>query len=139
MDAPRRTLTLRRVATMAALAVLTLPAGQAEAAKRRARPPVVTSVSPMAVTVGQTLTLKGRHFRRGKGRNSVGFKRDGMPVVFVKADISTTRMLKVKVPARVEKQLLNGPARFHLRVLAARFGTSFTGDRLSPRISPRPR
>ena len=46
MDATRRTLKLRRVAMMAALAALTIPAGQAEAAKGKAKPPVITSVSP---------------------------------------------------------------------------------------------
>src|SRR3712207_6346740 len=105
MDAHRRTLPLRRVAMMAALAALTLPAGQAEAAKTKAKAPVITSVSPMHASVGETLTLKGRYFRKGKGRNSVGFKRDGAAVLFVKSDISTTRMMKVRVPARLEKAM----------------------------------
>jgi ABC-type phosphate transport system substrate-binding protein len=81
MDAHRRTLPLRRVAMMAALAALTLPAGQAQAAKKaKVKSPVITSVTPMTAAVGQTLTIKGSSFRRGKGRNSVGFKRDGAAV-----------------------------------------------------------
>jgi hypothetical protein len=74
MDAPRRTSTLRRVAMMAALAALTLPAGPAEAAQKgKVKPPVITDVSPMQVTAGKWLTIRGKNFRRGKGRNSVGF------------------------------------------------------------------
>src|SRR3954454_4951330 len=121
MDRIRRTLPLRRVAWMAALAALTLPSGQAEAAKK-AKAPVITSVSPMKAAVGETLTVKGRNFRKGNGRNSVGFKRDGSAVIFVKSDISTARMLKVKVPARLEEQMTNQgttklAARFRLRIL----------------------
>src|SRR3954462_13511929 len=138
MDATRRTLPLRRVAMMAALAALTLPAGQAQAAGK-VKPPVITSVSPMKAKVGDTLTIRGTNFRKGKGRNSVGFKRDGIPVVFVKADISTTRLLQVKMPARLESFMpSDGTARtatrFRLRVLAARLGKAFTGGTLSPVI-----
>src|SRR3954452_16957301 len=129
MDRSRRTTTLRRVAMMAALAAL-VPAGPAEA-KTKAKSPVITKVSPMSVKVGQTLTITGRYFRKGKGRNSVGFKRDGAAVVFVKADLSTTRKIYVKVPARLQSTVKSGPVRFHLRVLAARFGKSFTTDKLS--------
>ena len=140
MDRIRRTLPLRRVAWMAALAALTLPAGQAQAAKK-AKAPVITSVSPMKAAVGETLTIKGRNFRKGKGRNSVGFKRDGSAVIFVKSDISTARMLKVKVPSRLEEQMTNQgttklAARFRLRILTSRFGPSFTSVKHSPLIGP---
>ena len=140
MDRIRRTLPLRRVAWMAALAALTLPAGQAQAAKK-AKAPVITSVSPMKAAVGETLTIKGRNFRKGKGRNSVGFKRDGSAVIFVKSDISTARMLKVKVPKRLEEQMTNQgttklAARFRLRILTSRFGPSFTSVKHSPLIGP---
>jgi hypothetical protein len=141
MDAHRRTLPLRRVAMMAALAALTLPAGQAEAAKAKPKSPVITSVTPMKAAVGQTLTIKGKYFRRGKGRNSVAFKRDGAAVVFVRTDISTTRMLKVRLPARLEKALAGedsakAPARFRLRVLTSRLGKAFTAAKRSPVIGP---
>src|SRR4051812_5708556 len=110
MDAHRRTLPLRRVATMAALAALAVPAGHAEAASSKPKDPVITSVTPMRAAVGDTLTLRGRNFRRGKGRNSVGFKRDGAAVVFVKADVATTRLMKVKVPARLQPYMVSSGA-----------------------------
>ncbi len=143
MDATRRTLTLRRVATMAALAALTPPAGPAEAAKGKVKPPVITKVTPMKATVGQWLTINGRNFRRGKGRNSVGFKRDGAAVVFARSDISTAKMLKVRVPAKLEDLLaMDGTrtvaTRFRLRILTSRFGKAFTPARTSPLISSRP-
>src|SRR4051812_33588616 len=141
MDAHRRTLPLRRVATVAALAAFALPAGQAEA-KTRPELPVITSVSPMRADVGDTLTIRGSGFRKGKGRNSVGFKRDGAAVVFVKADISTTRLLKVKVPARVEGSMTRVgttklPTVFRLRILTTRFGAAFTSAKRSPTIGPK--
>src|SRR3954447_6387210 len=141
MDTLRRTSQLRRVAMTATLAALLVPAGQAEAATSKSKAPVVTSVTPMQAAVGKTLLIKGKYFRKGKGRNSVGFKSDGAAVVFVKADISTTRRIYVKLPAKLEKVMVADagaikPTRFHIRVLAARFGARFTSDKLSPVISP---
>jgi hypothetical protein len=126
---------------MAALAALLAPAGQAEAAKKKIKQPVITSVSPMKAAVGDTLTLRGRYFVRGKAKNTVAFKRDGAPAVFVKADVATTRQVKVVLPARLTKYMANQgtvkvPTRFRLRVLARRFGKSFTVTKLSPEIGP---
>jgi IPT/TIG domain-containing protein len=143
MDAIRRTSTLRRVATTASLAALLIPAAAADAKAKRAqkkdKPPVITSVSPMQAAVGDELTLKGKNFRKGKGRNSVGFKRDGAPIVFVRSDVSTKKTMIVKLPSKLEDVMYGGtPARFSLRVLAERFGKRFTPARLSPTIRPRP-
>src|SRR5215213_9573761 len=96
METPRRTYPrLRRVAVMAALAALLAPAGQAEAAKKKVKKPVVTRVAPTSLNIGDTLTIYGRYFRKGKGRNSVAFKRDGAAAVFIKSDVSTLRQIKV--------------------------------------------
>jgi hypothetical protein len=96
----------------------------------------------MQVTAGKWLTIHGKNFRRGKGRNSVGFKRDGAAVVFVRSDISTAKMMKVRVPTRLESLLATEgtnrvATRFHLRILTSRFGRSFTPARTSPLISAR--
>ena len=139
MDASRRTLTLRRVATTASLATLLLVPGTADAKKSKVKAPVITSVSPMEATVGQKLKIKGRNFRKGKGKNSVGFKRSGAAVVFIKSDVSTKKTLYVKLSAKLEKVLYGGtPAVFKLRVLTKRFGRSYTSKKLSPTIAPRP-
>ena len=131
---------LRRVATVAPLALLLIPAGQADAkAKKKFKPPVITSVSPMEVMVGERLTIKGKNFRKGKHRNGIGFKRDGAPVVFVRSDLSTEKLMTVRVPEKLEKVLYGGtPAVFHLRILTRKFGRAFTPDKLSPTIAPRP-
>src|SRR4051812_7509968 len=110
MDAIRRTSTLRRVATTASLAALLLVPGSAEAAKKKAKSPVITSVSPLTATVGDTLTIRGKNFRKGKGRNSVGFKRDGEAVVFVKSGLSTKRVMAVRLSGKLEKVMQDGKA-----------------------------
>src|SRR4051795_13534180 len=120
MDALRRTSTLRRVATTASLAALFLAPASADAARghkaQKPKSPVITDVSPLRAMVGQTLTIKGRNFRKGKGRNSVGFKRDGAAVVFVKSDVSTHKVMYVKLASKLEKVLYGGQAaQFHLR------------------------
>jgi hypothetical protein len=141
MDAIRRTSTLRRVATTASLAALLLtPAADAAKGKKAQKPksPVITSVSPMTATVGDTMTIKGKNFRKGKGKNSVGFKRQGYAVVFLRSDVSTERVMTVKLSSKLEKVLFDGQAaRFNLRVLAERFGKQYTSSRLSPTIAPR--
>ena len=141
MDATRRTSTLRRVATTASLAALLIPAASADAKSRSAKkvkPPVITSVAPLTAEIGDKLTIRGKNFRKGKGRNSVGFKTDGAAIVFVRSDVSTKRMMVVNLPAKLEKVMYGRATSFSLRVLAKRFGKAFTPSSLSPLISPRP-
>jgi len=143
LRAPFR-LTLRRAAGMAALAALLVPAtapADADAAKRRGKAPVITSVKPLRVAVGETLTIRGRHFVRGRNRNSVVFRRAGARPLFVKAELGTTKLLKVTVPGKLEAALTRRsgapvPTRFRLRVLSARLSRAFTAERLSPMIEP---
>jgi hypothetical protein len=105
---------------------------------------VITSIAPKHVAVGEYLTIKGRHFRSGRNKNTVVFKRDGARAIFVKAQYGTRKMLRVKVPATLQKffAIRDGnpvPTRFRLRVLARKFGKRFTSRRLSPIVSgPRP-
>ena len=141
---PRRTYPrLRRVAVMAALAALLVPAGQAEAAKKKkVAKPVVTRVAPTNANIGDTLTIYGRYFRKGKGRNSVAFKRDGAAAVFIKSDVSTLRQIKVVLSDKLATYLLvkdGNPVAtpFRVRVLANRFGKKFTALSKSPKIGPR--
>ena len=97
---------LRRAGQMAALSALLVPAVAGTATAEAAKAPVVKQVAPKNVFVGQTLTLRGRNFRPGIGKNTVAFKRKGAKVVFVRSDKSTKKMLKVKLPKRLEKVLV---------------------------------
>ena len=96
------------------------------------------------MAVGETLTIRGKNFLRGRFKNTVVFKRDGARAVFVKADVGTKKMIALKVPASLQEffALSAGnpqPTRFRIRVLAGRFGKKFTKNKLSPVVSaPRP-
>jgi hypothetical protein len=137
---------LRRAGLVAALSALLLPAvaagpATADAAKRSKRLPVVTKITPKHAFVGETLTIRGRHFRPGVNKNTVAFKRRGARVVFVKAAKGTKKLLKVVLPKRLEKVLLvrNGtpvPTRLQVRVISFRFGRKFTSVKRSPLVGP---
>jgi IPT/TIG domain-containing protein len=135
---------LRRAGLLAALSALLVPAvaGTTTAsAKKKVRSPVVTKITPKRVFVGETLTIRGHHFRRGINKNTVAFKRPGAKVVFVKAEKGTTKMLRVELPKRVEKMLVvkNGtptPTRLQVRVLSFKFGRRFTSVSKSPLVGP---
>jgi hypothetical protein len=119
-----------------ALAALALPAS-ASAALPPA--PVIKSVSPLKLGVGDTLTIKGRHFRKYK--NVVVFQRVRARPVFVRAESATTTTIKVRVPAKLLPFLAQRggkavPTRFRLRVLARRLGLAFTAVKQSPLIGP---
>ena len=138
---------LRRAAFVAALGALLAPAtagaavhAQASAKKKAVKLPVVSSVRPMKVEIGQTLEVRGKNFLRGRNKNSVVFKRDGGKAVFVKAGVGTTKLLRVKVPAKLQKEFTKQgtsvvPTRFRVRVLAKKFGKRFTTASRSPLIS----
>jgi hypothetical protein len=108
--------------------------------KKKAKAPVVTSVRPMTLSIGQTLEVRGKYFIRGRNRNSVVFKRDGGKAVFVKAKVGTTKLLRVTVPAKLEKEFkkigtTTVPTRFRIRVLSKKFGKKFTAITRSPLIA----
>jgi hypothetical protein len=133
--------TLRRAGMAAALTALLVPAVAGTAPAEAAKAPVVKQVAPKKVFVGETLTFRGRHFRAGIGKNTVAFKRKGAKVVLVRSDKSTKKMLKVKLPKRLEKVLpvVNGTpvaTRLQLRVLTTRFGRRYTSRDMSPIVGP---
>jgi len=135
----------RPAAITAALGALLVPAfagtATADAAKRKSkRYPVVTSVRPMDVKVGERITVLGRNFKRGKNKNTVVFKRDGARAVFVKTTLSTARQISVVVPETLRQFLPdNTSARFRLRVLSERFSKKFTSNSKSPTITALPK
>ena len=138
---------LRAAAFVAALCALMAPAtagasvhAKASASKQKVKLPVVTRVSPMSVQIGQTLEIKGKYFIRGRYRNTVVFKRSGGRAVFVKAKVGTTKLLRVTVPKKLEKEFTKVgtsivPTRFRIRILTKKLGKRFTKLTRSPLIS----
>jgi hypothetical protein len=133
---------LRRAALLAALPALLVPAvAGTTTAQAKTHAPIVKRISPKHVFVGETLTIRGRYFRRGINKNTVAFKRKGAKAVFVKAEKGTTKLLKVTLPKRLERVLVvkNGTptaTRLRIRVLAKKFGKRFTSRSKSPLVSP---
>src|SRR3954470_9959591 len=139
---PRRAVTMTALAALIASALAGAAASPADA-KTKTKAPTISKVSPMSVGIAQTLTIRGRHFVRGRGKTTVVFKRDGARAVFVKADLSTAKMLKLKVPASLEKFFKTSggeavPTRFRLRLFTTRLGKKFTAVKRSPFIGPAP-
>jgi IPT/TIG domain len=136
-------LSVPRLLLFACALLAVLPAGaNAASSKKGVGYPVIKKVSPLKLSIGGTLTITGKNFRSGKGKNTVVFKRSGKPAVFAKSTSSTTTKIAVVVPAKLTSFLSkkNGAAvgtRFQLRVLAKRFSKSFTSNKLSPVISPK--
>lgn len=103
--------------------------------------PSITKVAPLTLGVGDAMTVTGKSFRRGTGRNTVVFKRKGGRAVFVRAGKSTPTKLSVKIPAKLlgslsQKSGKPVPTRFQIRVLSARLGRSYTALKRSPLIGP---
>jgi len=122
----------------AALGALLVPATAGAATK----PPVISKVTPKSVQVGDTMTISGKYFRKGKGKNKVLFKRDKGPALFVKAGLATSKSLKITIPAQLEKYMSvkDGKAvatRFRLRVLSTKLSKSYTSTGRSPMIAPK--
>ena len=133
---------LRRAGLLVAIPALLVPAvAGTTAASAKTRAPVVKKVTPKRVFVGETLTIRGHHFRRGIDKNTVAFKRSGARAVFVKAEKGTTKMLRVTLPKRLENVLIvrNGvptATRLKIRVLSFKFGKRFTSAAKSPIVGP---
>jgi len=122
-------------------ALLALLPASANAASKGSVYPVVTSVSPQKLGVGDVMTITGKNFRNGKNKNTVVFKRDGGRAVFVKAPDATTTKIGVTVPAKLlpflaKKNNKRTFTRFRIRVLAKRFAKKFTNAAKSPMIGP---
>jgi hypothetical protein len=138
MELPSRTRQqLRRVAFSAALGALLVPATAGAATKL----PTVSKIAPKAANVGDTLTIQGKYFRRGKNKNTVLFKRDGGKALFVKAGLSTAKAISVAIPKNLEKYMVvkDGKpvaTRFRVRILSTKLSKSFTAVSKSPVIGP---
>jgi hypothetical protein len=132
----RRLITICMLA-LSAVALLGLAPGVA-AAKKKAVVPQITKVSPMRVNVGKTITIRGRHFKSKRSRNTVIFRNGSGRTVFAKPRRASSTKLVVVVPAGAVKLIARAagqpkPTRMKLRVLAGKF-SKWTSRRLSPVI-----
>ena len=133
-------MTRRLLLTLTLAATALAPVAAADAASK-ATYPQVSKVEPMSLGIGDTLKITGKHFRPGKGKNTVVFKRDGRKAVFVKAHAATKTSLSVVVPEKLRSSLgrKNGdevPTKFRLRILSKRFAKGYTALKSSPTIAP---
>jgi hypothetical protein len=126
--------------TVVAAGVLA-PAATSGAAKKAPSYPTVKSISPMRAQIGGTMTITGKNFIKGKAKNTVVFRRSGRKVVFAKADGLSSKKLRLTVPAKLrtslgKKQGAFVATKFQIRVLARRFGKTYTALKKSPTIAP---
>jgi len=134
-----RRLALALVALASLMAgVLTPPA--ASAAKKKVKRPQVTSVTPMRLKAGRTLTIRGRNFSSRRRRNTVVFV-VGRRSIFAKPSRASSRRLVVKAPLSLERFMSRDnrgarrPTRFALQVAVRSFSRK-TPRRLSPVVLP---
>jgi Bacterial TSP3 repeat len=130
-----------RLVLLACALLAVLPACASAKSSKGGTYPVVKSVSPLKLGVGDVMTITGKNFRKGKNKNTVVFKRDGGRAVFVKAPDATTTKIGVTVPAKLLPFLLKKKGKrtftmFRVRVLSKRFAKSFTTKKKSPLIGP---
>lgn len=129
---------LATVAAAVTFAPAAAPAtADAKPSKRsKAAKPKIKRVTPMRLTVGERLVIRGNRFKRKKRRNTIIFRGANGRTAFAKPRRANRRRLVVKVPASVARLLAvrdgkQRPTRLKIRVLAGRF-SRFTPRRLSP-------
>ena len=106
---------------LASALVLSPSAGSAGLPKA----PVVTSISPKKLNVGDTLTIRGRHFLPGNFRNTVAFQKPRAQAVFLKADKATKTTIKIKLTSKL------------MPFLSQKGGTDCSFDRVPTDRTPR--
>jgi len=125
--------------TLVAAALLVLPAVASAAPKKKKAGPQITRVQPMRISVGGTLTIKGRRFKPARRKNTIIFRSADGRTAFAKPRRASGRKLVLTVPASVGRLLRvknsrQAPTRLKLRVLAGKF-SKFTPRRLSPVVT----
>lgn len=124
---------------MRALTVVTAAAGitaaslaasgavDAKDTSENAAQPTISRVSPMRVTVGHTITIRGAGFSSSRTRNTIILKGAAGRSTFAKPSRASSTKLVVTVPAAAEliltkKAAAGVPTRVSLRVVAKRYG-----------------
>lgn len=129
-----------RLLALGVLCLAATPTPPALAATKARPRPAISSVAPLPLHIGDTLTIRGRAFLATKKRVTVAFKRDGSPAVSVKVARVTRTRVKVVVPASLAKYFavragVARPTRFRVRVMA-RLSTGYTALKRSPLVIP---
>ncbi|MGH2848917.1 MAG: IPT/TIG domain-containing protein [Thermoleophilaceae bacterium] len=125
---------------LSATALLVAPPAASAAKRKKVAKPKITRVTPMRISVGARLTIRGKNFNRKRSRNTVIFRGPSGRSAFVKPRRASRRKLVVVIPAKVSR-LLRGelsdprPTRLKLRVLSRRKFSRFTRRRLSPVVT----
>lgn len=133
----RRLMTICLLALSAVALVAAVPG--VVLAKPSGPKPQITQVSPMRVSVGKLLTIRGKHFRSSIKGNTVIFRAGNGRTAFAKPRRASSNKLVVRVPAAVARLLAvknskQRPTRLKLRVLAGKF-SAYTSKRLSPVVT----
>lgn len=129
----RRLITICLLALSAVALLATAPIASA------AVKPQITRVTPMRISVGNLLTIRGKHFRARARSNTVVFRGANGRTAFAKPRRASGTKLVVRIPPAVASLLTvknskQRPTRLKLRVLAGKF-SSYTGRRLSPVVT----
>ncbi len=98
----RRLITLCLLALSAVALLATAP--MASAAKKGPKPQI-TRVTPMRISVGNVLVIRGRHFRSPAKRNTVIFRAGNGRTAFAKPRRASATKLVVRVPAAAARLL----------------------------------
>jgi hypothetical protein len=134
----RRLFTICLLALSAPALLVSAPAASGATSKKASKPSI-TRVTPMRVSVGNLLTIRGRNFKAKRTANTVIFRASTGRTAFAKPRRASTKKLVVVVPGAVSRLLRvagnrQRPTRLKLRVLAGRF-SSYTARRLSPVVT----
>lgn len=124
---------MRRCPTLILLGLASLAPLVAAPVAAAAKRPTITRVSPMRLSVGKRLTIRGRNFNPRRSRNTVIFRAPSGRSAFARPRRASRRKLVVVVPAAAGRLLTRSATRFRLRVLSRRF-SRWTPRRLSPVI-----
>jgi hypothetical protein len=125
----------RRVVLCLGALVSALLAFSASASAKSTPAPVIKSISPKTLNVGEQLTIKGKYFIPGKNKTRVFFVRHGGGTAFARAQKATKTKLVVTLPAQLNKVLKGKTLRIQVRVLTKKFG-KLTATKKSPIVSP---
>jgi hypothetical protein len=130
---------MRRLITICLLALSAVALLAAAPIASAAVKPQITRVTPMRISVGNLLTIRGKHFRARARSNTVIFRANNGRTAFAKPRRASSSKLVVRIPPAVASLLTvknskQRPTRLKLRVLAGKF-SSYTGRRLSPVVT----